>query len=62
MSEAFLGSCKTALNNLIASEAITEHENPYTAFSEAQLNFLNHYCLNDHSSEWCHHEKVSLRL
>ena len=45
MSEAFLGSCKAALNNLIASEAITEHENPYTAFLEALLNFLNHVYL-----------------
>ena len=52
MSEGFLGSCKAALNNLIASEPVAEHTNPYSAFSDGLRNFFSHYCLDDHSSEW----------
>ena len=59
MSEAFLGSCKAALNNLISSDAIQKSDNPFQAFSEGILNFHAHYCEDDHSSTWCHHEKVT---
>ena len=62
MSEAFLGRCKASLNNLIASEVVQESEDPYSAFSEGILNFYQHYCLDIHTSSWCHHEKVNLHM
>ena len=55
MPEVFLNSCKTALN---ASDTVADGEDPYTAFSEAILNFFQHYCCDDHSSSWCTHDKV----
>ena len=59
MTEPFLTSCKSALNNLIASEKVYDSADPFTEFSDAILNFFCHYCLNDHSSSWCVHDKVS---
>ena len=59
MTEPFLTSCKSALNNLIASEKVYDSADPFTEFSDAILNFFSHYCLNDHSSSWCVHDKVS---
>ena len=53
-----MGSCKTALNNIIASDRVHESDNPYSAFSEGILNFYSHYCEDDHTSSWCVHEKV----
>ena len=58
MSDPFLGSCKAALNNLISGDIIKESKDPYTAFSQGILNFHHHYCLDEHSSSWCIHEKV----
>ena len=58
MSEAFISSCKTALNNLIASERVYDSDDPYSSFSEGILNFFPHYCQEDHSSSWCFHAKV----
>ena len=60
----FMGGCKAALSNLIASdqimgkEKIMGKENAFTSFSEAILNFYQHYCLDEHSSPWCCHDKV----
>ena len=62
MSEAFLGRCKASLNNLTASEAVQESEDPYSAFSEGILSFYQHYCLDIHTSSWCHHGKVNLHM
>lgn len=61
MPEEFLNSCKTALRNLIASDQMVESEDPYPLFSEGVLNFYQHYCLDVHTSTWCHHEKVRKR-
>ena len=61
MTDAFIGSCKAALNNLISSEKIQSSDDPYSDFSDAIKNFHVHYCLDDHSSSWCHHEKVNWR-
>lgn len=58
MSEAFIGSCKTALTNLISSDRIQSSDDPFKSFAEGLLNFHRHYCLDDHTSSWCHHEKV----
>ena len=58
MPENFIGSCTAAFKNLIASDIIQSAEDPYEAFSEGILNFHSHYCLNNHTSTWCHHEKV----
>jgi hypothetical protein len=58
MQEGFLGHCKAALSNLISSDAVKESEDPLKAFAEAIVNFHSHYCLDVHSSPWCHHEKV----
>ena len=58
MAEPFLGSCKAALNNLISSEQLQASDNPFRDFSAGILNFHQHYCLDIHSSPWCHHEKV----
>ena len=58
MTDAFIGSSKAALKNLIAAEMVTDSEDPYTSFSEGLLNFHEHYCVDDHSSDWCWHEKV----
>ena len=62
MPESFLGHCKAALSNLIASDQIQESNDPLKSFSEAIVNFYFHYCLDVHSSAWCHHEKVALVL
>ena len=59
MGEGFLNSCKAALSNLISSEVIESSDNPYADFSSAIKNFHDHYCLDDHTSTWCHHDKVS---
>ena len=58
MDDAFLSSCKAALSNLLSSNKIRESDDPFTLFSLAIMNFYSHYCLDDHSSEWCHHDKV----
>ena len=58
MNEAFITSCKTALRNLISSEAVLESEDPHASFSDGLMNFYFHYCYNDHTSTWCYHEKV----
>ncbi len=58
MPEQFIGSCTAALSNLISSDVIQSAQDPYKAFCEGIMNFHQHYCLNDHSSPWCHHEKV----
>jgi len=57
MSDAVINSCKWVLNNLISSEVISESSDPLQDFSSAILNFYNHYCLDDHTSNSCHHEK-----
>ena len=59
MTEQFLTSCKSALSNLIGSDKVYSSENPFAAFSDGILNFHSHYCLNDHTSPWCFHDKVS---
>ena len=59
MTEQFLTSCKSALNNLIGSDKVYSSENPFAAFSDGIINFHSHYCLNDHTSLWCFHDKVS---
>ena len=53
-----MNNCKGALSNLIASERVLESDNPYEAFSEGVLNFVRHYCRDDHASSWCRHVKV----
>ena len=58
MDDAFLTSCKTALSNLLSSARIKESDDPFAAFSSAVMNFYSHYCLDEYSSECCHHEKV----
>ena len=62
MSEQFISSCKSALNNLIACDKVYENEDTFSAFSEGIVNFHAHYCENDHSSPWCFHEKVNSSL
>ena len=59
MSEGILAHCKAAFSNLIASEQVESASDPLMAVTEGILNFVSHYCLNDHTSEWCHHQKVS---
>lgn len=51
-------SCKNRLSTLIVSAAVTESEDPFGSFSSALLNMHNHYCMDDHTSKWCTHEKV----
>ena len=53
-----MNHCKAALRNLIASECVLKSDNPYEAFSESVLNFVSHYCHDDHASSWCHHVRV----
>lgn len=60
MGEPFLASCKSALNNLISSERIQDSDQAFDDFAEGILNFHSHYCLNDHSSSWCYHDKVRI--
>ena len=58
VQEAFICSCKAALSNMIAADRLYESEDPYTEFSAGIVNFHAHYCLDEHSSYWCYHEKV----
>ena len=51
-------SSVAALNNLIAT--VVEMEDPYEKFSEGIRNFHKHYCEDDHNSDWCCHDKVSV--
>ena len=60
MPEPFIWSCSSALTNLISSDRIQENQEPFKAFSEGILNFYAHYCLDDHTSSWCTHEKVQI--
>ena len=53
MTEMLINHAKHALRNVMSCEEILQHEDPYKAFSEALLNFHNHYCLDLHDSEWC---------
>jgi hypothetical protein len=59
MSDGFLTSCKNRLSNIIVSTAVLESDDPFAEFSAALLNMHNHYCLDNHTSKWCTHEKVS---
>jgi len=52
--------CKTALSNLTTSDELQQADNSYKAFSDGVQNFLRHYCLDDHTSTWCHHDKVKI--
>ena len=58
MSDSFIRSCKNRLANIISMEAVTESDDSFAAFSAALLNMHSHYCLDDHTSKWCTHEKV----
>ena len=58
MPESFLNHCKAALSNLIASDRLQLAEDPYQSFSDGITNFFSHYCLDNHQSSWCHHDKV----
>ena len=58
MIDGLLGDCKSALSNLISSDKVQESADPLKSFSEAIVNFHLHYCLDIHTSPWCHHEKV----
>ena len=53
--------CKAELSNLF-SDKIKQSDDSFTTFSSAIMNFYGHYCLDEYSSEWCHHDKVSLGL
>ncbi len=61
MSHSTLNRCKAELKNVIASDRVKGSGDPYEAFSEGFLNFHAHYCLDDHSSSWCYHDKVTVR-
>ncbi len=54
-----MGSCRSALSNLISSDTIQNSEDPLKSFSEALVNFHSHYCMDVHTLSWCHHKKVS---
>ena len=43
---------------MLSSDKIKQSDDPFSAISSAIMNFYNHYFLDDHSSEWCHHDKV----
>ena len=47
MTEAFIGSCRAALNNLISSKEIQNADDAFTKFSEGVLNFQAHYYCNE---------------
>lgn len=59
MPETFLNRCKTSLSNLIASDQVQSADDVMEAFSRGILNFVRHYCDDDHSSSWCFHDKVN---
>ena len=61
MSESLLAHCKAALSNLIASDTVEASDDPLKAFSDGVFNFIPHYCLDDHSSSWCQHDKAGKR-
>ena len=58
MSDNLIVQCKAALSNLIASEHVQQSDNPYKDFTDGIINFISHYCLDDHTSSLCHHAKV----
>ena len=58
MSDAFLTACKKQLTRVIVSDAVVESDDQFGAMSSAILNFYRHYCLDDHTSPWCEHDKV----
>ncbi len=60
MPKSLLSHCKTSLGALISSDAVNNDEDPLQAFSEGIKNFYNHYCKDDHSSKWCHQDKVNI--
>ena len=59
MPDSLLNNCKAALSHLIASERVNQSANPFKAFSEGVTNFVQHYCHDNHTSSWCHHNKVN---
>ena len=59
MTEQFINRAKKSLRQIMASPDVLSADEPLKAFSDALLNFHNHYCLDIHSSEWCkYHSKV----
>ena len=62
MPDSLLNNCKAVLNNLIASEQVNKSANPFQAFSEGVTNFVQHYCHDNHTSSWCHHNKVNKKI
>ena len=44
----------------MSSPDVAAARDPLAAFSEALVNLHSHYCLDDHTSEWCkYHSKIS---
>ena len=58
MSDGFIRSCKNRLANIISMDRVADSDDCFSSFSAAVLNMHSHYCLNDHTSEWCTHDKV----
>ncbi|XP_065915443.1 uncharacterized protein [Dysidea avara] len=53
ITEQLITRAKKSLRNIMACPDVLTSDDPLKAFSEALLNFHCHYCLDQHSSEWC---------
>jgi len=53
MSKIFVDRAKHSLKCLMSCSEVLDSDNPLTAFSEGIMNFYNHYCKDEHASEWC---------
>lgn len=60
INDSFINRAKKSLRNVISSPDVAAASDPLGAFSEALVNLHSHYCLDNHTSEWCkYHSKVS---
>ena len=45
----------------MANTDVVAADDPLSAFSEALMNFYDHYCRDEHSSKWCqYHAEVDM--
>ena len=60
INDSFINRAKKSLRHVMSSPDVVAARDPLAAFSEALVNLHSHYCLDDHTSEWCkYHSKVS---
>ena len=61
MTNDFITRAKKSLHHIMANPDVVAADDPLSAFSEALMNFYDHYCRDEYSSKWCqYHSEVDM--